>query len=58
MRREERLTVQGPIKEQRPDGMSHRGFWEGRGGGGGGGAFAQGAGLVGHLRTVGYAAQV
>ena len=30
MRREERLTVQGPVKEQQPDGMSHRG-----GGGGG-----------------------
>ena len=25
MRREERVTVQGPVKEQRPDGMSHRG---------------------------------
>ena len=30
MRREERVTVQGPVKEQQPDGMSH-------GGGGGGG---------------------
>ena len=30
MRREERVTVQGPVKEQQPDGMSHRG--------GGGGA--------------------
>ena len=30
MRREERVTVQGPVKEQQPDGMSHRG-----GGGGG-----------------------
>ena len=30
MRREERVTVQGPVKEQRPDGMAHRG-----GGGGG-----------------------
>ena len=29
MRREERVTVQGPVKEQQPDGMSH-------GGGGGG----------------------
>ena len=31
MRREERVTVQGPVKEQQPDGMSHRGFeswWE------------------------------
>ena len=28
MRREERVTVQGPVKEQQPDGMSHR-----RGGG-------------------------
>ena len=25
MRREERVTVQGPIKEQQPDGMSHGG---------------------------------
>ena len=25
MRREERATVQGPVKEQQPDGMSHRG---------------------------------
>ena len=25
MRREERATVQGPGKEQQPDGMSHRG---------------------------------
>ena len=25
MRREERVTVQGPVKEQHPDGMSHRG---------------------------------
>ena len=31
MRRGERVTVQGPVKEQQPDGMSH-------GGGGGGGA--------------------
>ena len=31
MRREERVTAQGPVKEQQPDGMSHRG---------GGGAFA------------------
>ena len=29
MRRDERVTVQGPVKEQQPDGMSH-------GGGGGG----------------------
>ena len=27
MRREERVTVQGPIKEQQPDGMSHRGVF-------------------------------
>ena len=31
MRREDRVTVQGPVKEQQPDGMSHRGgshqFW-------------------------------
>ena len=26
MRREERVTVQGPVKEQQPDRMSHRGF--------------------------------
>ena len=32
MRREERGTVQGPVKEQQPEGMSHRG----RGGSGGG----------------------
>ena len=25
MRREERVTVQGPVKEHQPDGMSHRG---------------------------------
>ena len=25
MRREERVTVQGPVKEQQPDGMAHRG---------------------------------
>ena len=25
MRREKRVTVQGPVKEQQPDGMSHRG---------------------------------
>ena len=25
MRREERVTVQGPVKEQQPNGMSHRG---------------------------------
>ena len=25
MRREERVTIQGPVKEQQPDGMSHRG---------------------------------
>ena len=31
MRREERVTVQGPVKEQQPDGMSHEG-----GGGGAG----------------------
>ena len=34
MRREERVTVQGPVKEQQSDGMSHRG--------GGGGAHAHG----------------
>ena len=28
MRREERVTVQGPVKEQQPDGMSHRGGGE------------------------------
>ena len=26
MRREDRVTVQGPVKEQQPDGMLHRGF--------------------------------
>ena len=40
MRREERVTVQGPVKEQQPDGMSHRGgmrwggWAEAQGGGG------------------------
>ena len=29
MRREERVTVQGPVKEQQPDGMSYRGSWRG-----------------------------
>ena len=29
MRREERVTVQGPVKEQPPDGMSHRGLEKG-----------------------------
>ena len=42
MRREEGVTVQGPVKEQQPDGMSHRGLAQGLGiwgvsGGGGGG---------------------
>ena len=40
MRREERVTVQGPVKEQQPDGMSHRRAFEppkgGAPGGGGG----------------------
>ena len=26
MRREDRVSVQGPVKEQQPDGMSHRGL--------------------------------
>ena len=30
MRREERVTVQGPVKKQRPDGMSHTGGRSGR----------------------------
>ena len=34
MRREERVTVHGPVKKQQPDGMSHRG-----GGGGANGFF-------------------
>ena len=29
MRREERVTVQGPVKEQQPDGMSHSGGRDG-----------------------------
>ena len=37
MRREERVTVQGPVKEQQPDGMSHGGAGKVGGGGGGGG---------------------
>ena len=36
MRREERGTVQGPVKEQQPDGMSHRGVMVGNAGGNGG----------------------
>ena len=35
MRREERVTVQGPVKEQQPDGMSHRGGLGAQEGGGG-----------------------
>ena len=35
MRREERVTVQGPVTKQQPDGMSHRG--------GGGSVFKNGA---------------
>ena len=31
MRREERVTVQGPVKKQQPDGMSHRGGASGGG---------------------------
>ena len=27
MRRKERVTIQGPVKEQQPDVMSHRGYW-------------------------------
>ena len=30
MRREDRVTVQGPVKKQQPDGMSHRGGGGGR----------------------------
>ena len=32
MRRDERVTVQGPVKEQQPDGMSHGGggVWRAR----------------------------
>ena len=30
LRREERVTVQGPVKEQQPDGMSHRGVERGK----------------------------
>ena len=29
MRREEWVTVQGPVKKQQPDGMSHRGLGRG-----------------------------
>ena len=36
MRREERVTVQGPVKKQQPDRMSHRG-----GGGGAGGRYEE-----------------
>ena len=31
MRRGERVTVQGPVKEQQPDGMSHGGYCNSRG---------------------------
>ena len=31
MQREERVTAQGPVKEQQPDGMSHRGSQRGGG---------------------------
>ena len=42
MRREERVTVQGPVKEQQPDGMSHRGgSWGGGGRWGAGGGYWQ-----------------
>ena len=34
MRREERVTVQGPVKEQQPDGMSNRGGGGDKGGAG------------------------
>ena len=30
MRREERMTVQGPVKKQQHNGMSHRGGWPGQ----------------------------
>ena len=52
MRRDERVTVQGPVKKQRPDGMSH--------GGGGGGQRPRpwamgclGAVCAGDVRTIG-----
>ena len=32
MRREERVTVQGPVKKQQPDGMSHGGAMQWKGG--------------------------
>ena len=35
MRRDERVTVQGPVKKQQPDGMSHRGSMEPKTGNGG-----------------------
>ena len=44
MRREERVTVQGPVKKQRPDVMSHRG-----GGGGGAVRCARAVRKVGHV---------
>ena len=42
MRREERVTVQGPVKEQQPDGMSH----------GGGGGMSKSTFLGGGLRPI------
>ena len=50
MRREERVTVQGSVKEQQPDGMSHRGSIEPpKTGGGGVGKNAQLTGTINQL---------
>ena len=54
MRREERVTVQGPVNKHQPDGMSHRGGsppFQCIPGGGGGGGLAQKGGGVGVLWT-------
>ena len=53
MRREERVTVQGPVKEQQPDGMSHRGGRSsGRGGGARKGALVTGQSQEASLKRV------
>ena len=51
MRREDRVTVQGPVKKQQPDGMSHRG-WGGETGRTGRGGLGVGGALI-HTRREG-----
>ena len=52
MRREDRVTVQGPVKEQQPDGMSHRGSFEAPLGGFGKGAPVAGQSQEAGLKTL------